>query len=188
MCFDPISFAVTAATAAAPYAGYAAAGLGALGALQQGAAAETAGRQAQAEGEFNARQLEQRARDRRFASGVEQDRAQRVARLRQGQARANAAGSGVALEGSPLEALAFNAEQQAEELALLGWQANMDERDLLTQAGMERTRGANARRAGQSARQGSFLRAGSALLMAPGRWGGGGASPERLTGRLAGPV
>jgi hypothetical protein len=179
MCFDPISVFTTVASSslwgtlgtALPYV---AAGATALGALQQGSAAAASGQQASAEAAFNAQRLEERAADRSVAGAIEQDRVQRVSRLRQGQARANAAGSGLLVEGSPLEVLAFNAGEASREAAIVGMQTGMDVEDLLTQASIERTRGRVARRAGQDAQDSSFMRAGTALLTGPGMWRRGG--------------
>lgn len=178
MCFDPISFATTAWTAissaaatVAPALPYVAGGAAALGALQQGAAADTAGRQQQAESEFNARQFGRAAEERARAGAVEQDRLRTRQRLQAGQGRANAAASGLALEGSPLEVLAFNAGEQAKEMDALLTTTGMETRDLYTQSSLERQRGLMARRAGGQARQASYVRAGTALLSTAGRWG-----------------
>uniref|UniRef100_UPI0022EA4B6B hypothetical protein n=1 Tax=Falsiroseomonas oryzae TaxID=2766473 RepID=UPI0022EA4B6B len=135
------------------------------------------GEVAQALAERNARALEQRAGERTQVAEADAERQRTRNRLLMGEARAAAAASGVQLEGSPLEVLAFNAGQQAQDVESILMQGRFDARDLLAEAELSRWQGRNARTSGRSqagiyrqqgqqAMQAGFVRAGTALLTA----------------------
>jgi len=186
MCFDPISALTAVASFAATAAPYVSAGAGVFGALQQGAAADTAGRMQQQQAEWNAQAMRVRAGDRLVASGQDAARKQTENRLRMGQARANAAASGVALEGSPLDVLAFNAGQQALDVDALLRQGEMDSRDLLAEAELSRWSGQVARSQGKAQRNASYIRAGTSLLTSAGGWAKGAGGSARAGALRAG--
>ena len=184
MCFDPISALASVASFAMTAAPYVATGASVLGGIQQGAAAEAAGRQAEALGEWNRQAGMVRAGERLVSSGQDAARLQTANRLRMGQARASAAASGVALEGSPLEALAFNAGQQAMDVEALLRQGEMDTRDLLAEAEMARWQGKTARVQARQQASAAYMRAGTSLLTGAGNWAKGwsGSAPAPRSG------
>jgi hypothetical protein len=180
MCFDPLT-ALAAASA-----------LSAYGSLRQGAAAQSAANQnavnatfaaqvQQGLAERNAQAAERDAAEREQAAAADADRQRTINRLRMGTARANAAASGLQIDGSPLEVLAFNAGQQAQDVEALLLQGRLDARGLREGAALDRWGGENARISGQSqatelrrrageARTAGFIGAGSSLLTGASRW------------------
>ena len=204
MCLDPITvLAVTAVTATALSAG---------SMVQQGQTANTAAQtnanlaRAEAESqavaeERNAAALEQRAGERTQVAAADADRQRTRNRLQMGEARAAAASSGLLIDGSPLEVLAFNAGEQAKDVESILMQGRFDARDLLAEAELSRWRAGNARtsgrtqasiytRAGQQAEQAGYVRAGTALLQgagnAYGRYADGGFSGVRAENTAGG--
>lgn len=131
---------------------------GAAGSIYQGNAARQAAR-------ANAAALEEGAGTRLQIMQADVDQANIRNRLVQGQSVANAAGSGLQIEGSPLEALAFAAGQQAREVEMLRIQGKLDARDMRRRAAIERA-------GGQAAQTAGFIGAGTALLGSAGSWGG----------------
>jgi hypothetical protein len=174
MCFDPVSMAVVAT--AASVAGSAISG---ISALQQGNAAQAAAN-------WNAEATRVKAGDRLQSAGREAANLQTRQRLMRGEAMAQAGGSGVEIEGSPLEALAFNAGQQALDLDTINRQGLSDSRDLLAEAELMRWQGKTAKQQSRGQALASFARAGTSLLTSAGSWGGGAkATPNTIGGATA---
>lgn len=192
MCFVALPAIGAALTAAAPYAAAASAVAGGFSALRQGAQAQTAANQNAAAAqwqaqqqatlaEYNAQVGEQRAGERLHVAEMDAERQRTRNRLLMGSARARAAASGIALDGSPLEVLAFNAGQQAQDVESILLQGRLDARDMRAQAGLDRWGGQNAlasgaseaaeqRRRGQAAQQASYFTAGNSLLTGASNW------------------
>lgn len=188
MCVDPVTILAIAGTAASAY-GAVRGGVQAQSAANYNAAATVREAQVQqAAAEYNAQALTQRAGERTQVAEADANRQRTVNRLRMGEARANAAASGLQIEGSPLEALAFNAGQQAQDVESILLQGRLDARDLLAEADLTRWGGRNARtsaqsqasmlrRQGQEARTASYIRAGTSLLLGASSWGTRGRAP-----------
>lgn len=177
----------------APVIGAAGTILGAYGALSAGnqaraaadanaAAVQREAASAAAAADFNAAALTQRAGERVQIAAADAARVRTRNDIAQGQNRANAAASGLQMEGSPLEALAFAAGQQAQDVEAVILQGNMDARDMLTEAALQRWQGRNAitsgqsqaaimRTAGRQAQTAGQIRAGATLLTGARTWG-----------------
>jgi hypothetical protein len=141
-----------------------------------------AGNAARAASRANAAALNEAGEMQMQAAEADAARLTTQARLVQGQSRANAAASGLQLDGSPLEALAFSAGQQARDIEAALIQGRMERREMRGRAALERWQGNQAQTAG-------FIRAGTALLGSAGSWGGfgGGGTPAAPdTGRFEG--
>jgi hypothetical protein len=188
MCVDPVTALAIAGTAASAY-----------GALRGGVQAQNAAnfnaasvqREAavqQQAADYNATAITRRAGERTQVAEADANRQRTVNRLRMGDARANAAASGLMIEGSPLEVLAFNAGQQAQDVESTLLQGRLDVRDMLAEAELTRWQGRNARTSansqagiyraqGREARDASYIRAGTSLLTGASSWGTRGQAP-----------
>lgn len=182
MCFDPVSMLAVAGAAASAYGALSQGAQASSAAMTNAAMAEREAAVAQQTAEFNATVAEQRAGERMQVADADATRQRTVNRLRMGEGRANAAASGLQIDGSPLEVLAFNAGQQAQDVESILLQGRMDSRDLLADADLSRWGGRNARISGASqanimrmqgrqAETAGQIRAGTSLLTSAGQWG-----------------
>lgn len=115
-------------------------GLSAAGRLIQG-------RQEEALAEYQARAIEQEAELDRRATGFEMAREIRKFQGFQGSAIAKAGASGVALQGSPSEALTANAAEHALDLEAIRYGSQVRTNKLKTQADISRFQGRQSRTA-----------------------------------------
>lgn len=128
--------------------------------LQQGAAAKASAR-------YNAALYERNSQIAQQNAQFQEDRQRRVAAQRMGANRAAIGGSGVTMDGSALDILESNAAQEELDALMIRWNGTNAASDLMGNAGLQRAQGANAQ-------TGSFIGAGSALLL------GGAKAAERL--------
>lgn len=135
---------------------WAATGLQAVGTLAAGA------QQAQA-ANFNAQAAERDAVAARERAAFAEAQTRRRALVLAAQNRANAAASGVQMEGSPLDVLAFNAQQAELDALSTRWQGDAEAAALRSRAGADRWRARNAM-------TGGLIGAGTAILTAPSAW------------------
>lgn len=156
--------------------------------------------QAQAQAlRYSAQVADAEAQRARFAGQFEADQIREQARINLARSRAAAGASGIAFEGSPLEALAYSATQyELDALAALYGAETIA-------AGRQSGAALSRFQAGRTALSG-YLGAGTQLLRGASTWGrdvvdwfaprqtgvtvnsGPLVSPERLTGRVAGPI
>lgn len=128
--------------------------------LQQGAAAKASARYNSALYERNAQIAQQNAQ-------FQEDRQRRMAAQRMGSNRAAIGASGVTMDGSALDILESNAAQEELDALMIRWNGTNAAGDLMGNAGLQRAQGANAQ-------TGSYIGAGSALLL------GGAKAADRL--------
>ena len=124
--------------------------ISAAGSIAQGQAANAAA-QAQAQA------LEQQAEAERKASGFEQAQTFRKQQLEMSAARASVGASGLAITGSPTEALIANVGQNQLDLQAIQFGSTIKQNNLRTQADISRMQGKQAKTA-------SFINAGSSLI------------------------
>lgn len=146
-----------------PYLQAGAAVIGAIGSIQSGNAAKAAA-------ESNARVMERNAAIARQQGAENARRQQREARIRAGEVRAQVGGSGVLLSSFG-DVLEDNARQEELDRLTILYNADLEATSLLQSAQIERSRGAQAQKAGMFGAAGSLLM-GAANLPS----GGGGAA------------
>lgn len=128
--------------------------------LQQGAAAKASSR-------YNAALYERNAQIAQQNAQFQEDRQRRLATQRMGANRAAIGASGVTMDGSALDILESNAAQEELDALMIRWNGANAAGDLMGNAGLQRAQGANAQ-------MGSYIGAGSALLL------GGSKAADRL--------
>lgn len=136
----------------------AAAVVGAVGAVQSG--------QAQAKAaEYNAQVAENNAQAQQQAAAYEESRLRERQRRELGYARAAAGGTGVSMEGSPLDLMAQNAQNAEMDALAVRYQG-------LLGANASRSQAAGDRLQGEIAQQSGYMKAGTSLLTAATSIGG----------------
>jgi hypothetical protein len=124
--------------------------VGVAGAISQGNAAQAAA-------DAQAAALQQQAEAERKAAGFEQAQTFRKQQLEQSAARAAVGASGVAITGSPTEALIANVGQNQLDLQAIQFGSTIKQNNLRTQADIATMQGKQAKTA-------SFINAGGSLF------------------------
>lgn len=115
------------------------------------------GIQANQTAEAEARAYERQAINETMASAYEKSRERHRQELQQAEARAQVGASGVALEGSPTEALVANAREGELDIQAINWNSRLRQNQLNDQAAISRWRG-------KQEMAGSFINGGAQLV------------------------
>lgn len=130
-------------------------GFSVFSALSQGAAASSSAK-------YNAALYERNAQIAQQNTAFQEDRQRRLAAQRAGANRAAIGASGITTEGSALDILESNAAQEELDALMIRWNGANAADGARANANLQRAQGDNAR-------TGSYLQAGSALLLGAAR-------------------
>lgn len=132
-------------------------GLSLAGTAVSAAGQVAQGEQAAAMGQLQQQAYDQQARNTQSAASFEQDKERRKSELVAANARAQVGASGVALSGSPAEALIANAGESELDIQAIQWNSGMKQDQL-------RTQGSLARYSGDAAQTAGYISGASTLL------------------------
>ena len=135
MCMDPVSIVAIVGTVASVATSV-------VGGMQQQAAAKTQAQMAQQAAEINAQNSERLAERATQEAAANEQRQRERDRILRSQQIAGVGHSGVQMEGSPLDVLAYNAGQQELDALTIRYEGQKQSDDLLWQARTQRYGGA----------------------------------------------
>lgn len=170
MCMDPVSIVAIVGTVASVATSV-------VGGMQQQAAAKTQAQMAQQAAEINAQNSERLAERATQEAAANEQRQRERDRILRSQQIAAVGHSGIQMEGSPLDVLAYNAGQQELDALTIRYEGQKQADDLRWQARTQRYGGAvqatGYEIAGQKAASTAYGQAGTSLLSGASNWGPG---------------